>query len=44
MRRININVMVESANLTDDDAVLIYSIIEDEKIGSVSNVKIIPIS
>lgn len=40
----NINVMVESANLSDDDAVLIYSIIEDEKIGSVSNVKIIPIS
>ena len=40
----NVNVMVKSANLTQDDAIRIYSIIEEENISSYENVNIIPIS
>lgn len=40
----NVNVMVKSSNLTQDDAVLIYSIIEEENISTFENVNIIPIS
>ena len=40
----NVNVIVKSADLTLDDAIKIYSIIEDEAIATSENVKIIPIS
>ena len=40
----NVNVIAKSDNLTADDAVLIYSIIDEEISISPENVKIIPIS
>ena len=40
----NVNVITKSANLTNDDAIKIYSIIADENVASPENVKIIPIS
>ena len=40
----NINVITKSAELTTDDAIKIYSIINEEVQTSVDNVKIIPIS
>lgn len=40
----NVNVMAKSAELTADDAVIIYSIIKEELSVSPENVKIIPIS
>lgn len=40
----NINVMAKSSNLTSDDAIKIYSIINEELAISPENVKIIPIS
>lgn len=40
----NVNVMAKSAELTADDAVVIYSIISEEMSISPENVKIIPIS
>ncbi len=39
----NVNVMVKSAEVTQDDAIKIYSVIE-EQFGTSNNVKIIPIS
>ena len=40
----NVNVIAKSAQLTTDDAILIYSIIAEETNSSPENVKIIPIS
>ena len=40
----NVNVIAKSANLTSDDAILIYSILAEETSVSPENVKIIPIS
>lgn len=40
----NVNVIAKSANLTTDDAIKIYSIIDEENVASPENVKIIPIS
>ena len=40
----NVNVIAKSAELTTDDAVLIYSIVSEEVNISPENVKIIPIS
>lgn len=40
----NVNVIAKSSNLTTDDAIKIYSIIEEENVASPDNVKIIPIS
>lgn len=40
----NVNVITKSANLTSDDAILIYSILAEETSVSPENVKIIPIS
>ena len=40
----NVNVIAKSANLTTDDAIKIYSIIQEENVASPENVKIIPIS
>lgn len=40
----NVNVITKSGNLTTDDAIKIYSIIQEEGIASPENVKIIPIS
>ncbi len=40
----NINVIAKSAELTTDDAILIYSIVAEETNSSPENVKIIPIS
>ena len=40
----NVNVITKSDNLTSDDAILIYSIIDEEISVSTENVKIIPIS
>lgn len=40
----NVNVIAKSTNLTTDDAIKIYSIIEEENVASPENVKIIPIS
>ena len=40
----NVNVIAKSADLTTDDAIKIYSIIQEENIASPENVKIIPIS
>ena len=40
----NVNVMAKSAELTADDAVVIYTIISEEMSISPENVKIIPIS
>ena len=40
----NINVIAKSAELTTDDAILIYSIVAEETKASPENVKIIPIS
>lgn len=40
----NVNVITKSANLSNDDAIKIYSIIQEENIASPENVKIIPIS
>lgn len=40
----NVNVITKSDNLTSDDAILIYSIIDEEISVSPENVKIIPIS
>lgn len=40
----NINVITKSTDLTTDDAILIYSIIDEECSVSPENVKIIPIS
>lgn len=40
----NINVIAKSAELTTDDAILIYSIVAEETNASPENVKIIPIS
>lgn len=39
----NVNVIAKTENLTSDDAILIYTIIQEEKIASPENVKIIPI-
>ena len=40
----NVSVITKSANLTNEDAIKIYSIIEEENVASPENVKIIPIS
>ena len=40
----NVNVIAKSENLTTDDAIKIYSIIQEETVASPENVKIIPIS
>ena len=40
----NVNVIAKSASLSTDDAIKIYSIIEEENVASPENVKIIPIS
>lgn len=40
----NVNVIAKSAELTTDDAILIYSIVQEEANVSPENVKIIPIS
>lgn len=40
----NVNVIAKSENLTADDAILIYTIIDEECVASPENVKIIPIS
>ena len=40
----NVNVIAKSSDLTTDDAIKIYSIIQEENIASPENVKIIPIS
>ncbi len=40
----NVNVIAKSAELTTDDAILIYSIVSEEINASPENVKIIPIS
>lgn len=40
----NVNVIAKTTDLTTDDAIKIYSIIQEENIASPENVKIIPIS
>lgn len=40
----NVNVIAKSENLSADDAILIYTIINEECVASPENVKIIPIS
>lgn len=40
----NVNVIAKDADLSSDDAILIYSIIAEENVASPENVKIIPIS
>ncbi len=40
----NVNVIAKSDDLTADDAILIYTIIDEECVASPENVKIIPIS
>ena len=40
----NVNVITKSSELTTDDAILIYTILEEEISASPENVKIIPIS
>ena len=40
----NVNVITKSSDLTTDDAIKIYTIIQEENIASPENVKIIPIS
>ena len=40
----SVNVIAKDADLTADDAIIIYSIIAEENIASPENVKIIPIS
>ena len=40
----NVNVIAKSSDLTVDDAVLIYTIVQEETGVSPENVKIIPIS
>jgi stage III sporulation protein AH len=40
----NVNVIAKSENLTTDDAIKIYSIIQEENVATPENVKIIPIS
>ena len=40
----SVNVITKSADLTTDDAIMIYTIIEEEMVASPENVKIIPIS
>lgn len=40
----SVNVIAKDTDLTSDDAIIIYSIISEEKIASPENVKIIPIS
>lgn len=40
----NVSVMAKSAELTSDDAIIIYSIVSEEINVSPENVKIIPIS
>ena len=40
----NVNVITKSDNLTTDDAITIYTIIQEEGIATPDNVKIIPIS
>lgn len=40
----NVNVIAKTDNLTADDAIKIYTIIQEENIASPENVKIIPIS
>ena len=40
----NVNVIAKSENLSTDDAIKIYSIIQEENVASPENVKIIPIS
>lgn len=40
----NVNVITKSADLTTEDAIKIYTIIQEENIASPENVKIIPIS
>ena len=40
----NVNVIAKSENLTTDDAITIYTIIQEEGLASPDNVKIIPIS
>ena len=40
----NVNVITKSLDLTNDDAVLIFSIITSENIAQPENIKIIPIS
>jgi stage III sporulation protein AH len=40
----NVNVIAKDADLTTDDAIIIYSIIAEECIAQPENVKIIPIS
>ena len=39
----NINVIAKTDEITADDSIKIYSIIEEEKVGDPANVKIIPI-
>lgn len=40
----NVNVIAKDADLTTDDAIIIYSIVQEEIAASPENVKIIPIS
>ncbi len=40
----NVNVIAKTPELTPDDAIKIYTIIQEENLGSPENVKIIPIS
>ncbi len=40
----NVNIIVKSADLTLDDTIKIYTIVEEEDVATVENVKIIPIS
>lgn len=40
----SVNVIIKSTDLTTDDAIMIYTIIEEEMVASPENVKIIPIS
>ncbi len=40
----NVNVIAKDADLTTDDAIIIYSIVQEEISSSPENVKIIPIS
>ena len=39
----NVNVITKCAEITADDSIKIYSIIEEENLGNPLNVKIIPI-
>ena len=40
----NVNVIANSAEITAEDTIKIYTIIEEENITSAANVKIIPIT